>query len=104
MAGLTLSPSESDPRRISDVVRQLMEGRSNSVGTVTLRASQVTTTVSAPTCAPGSLVFLTPQTAHAAGVIASTYVLASNTTKGQFIISHPSDANVDKTFGWEVRG
>ena len=60
MAALTLAYAETDPRRVADVVRQLVEGRSNSVGTVTLRANQTTTTVAAPTCAPGSLVFFTP--------------------------------------------
>src|SRR6266498_1363964 len=100
MAGLTLAPGEKDPRRISDVVRQLMEGRSNAVGTVTLRANQTTTTASAPTAAPGSLVYLTPESANAAAVVAGTFVLPANVTQGQFVISHPSDANSDKLFGW----
>src|SRR5258708_6228597 len=99
MAGLTLNPGEKDPRRISDVVRQLMEGRSNSVGTVTLATSATSTTVSAPTCAPGSLIFFTPQTAHAAAEIAAgtIYIAPGNVTQGQFIITHASNGQVDRT-------
>ena len=41
MAGLTLSPSERDLIRIVMAVRQLMEGRSNAVGQVTLAAREL---------------------------------------------------------------
>ena len=35
------------------------------------------------------MVVLFPATAHAAGAVASTYVLAGNITKGQFMVTHP---------------
>jgi hypothetical protein len=102
MAGITLRPGETNPRLIADAVRQLAEGRSNAVGTVTLTPSVTTTTVTAPTCAPGSLVKLTPQTLHAAWCAPVTYV--SNTSIGHFTITHPDTAFADKTFGWVVAG
>lgn len=101
MAGLTLSPGEKDPRRIADVVRQLMEGRSNAVGSFTLTANATSTTVTAATCAPTSNVILTPQTADAANDMATTYVAAGS---GQFIVHHASNARVDRTFGYLVTG
>ncbi len=104
MAGLTLNPGEKDPRRIVDVVRQLIEGRNNAVGTVTLTANAATTTVKAPNCAPGSFPFLFPMTANAAAAVATTFILASNVTTGQFVISHANNAQTDKAFGWVVLG
>jgi hypothetical protein len=104
MTTLTLAPNEKDPRRITDVVRQLCEGRSNATGTVTLAANAVTTTVEAPSAAVGSTVQLTPATADAAADFATTYVLASNITQGQFIVSHANKATTDRIFFFEVRG
>lgn len=102
MAGLTLGPGEINLRRIVDVVRQLVEGRSNAVGTVTLRPSATTTQVSASTCGGASRVFLSPQTANAAAALATTYV--SVVAPGTFTLTHASNAQIDRTFGYEVRG
>ena len=106
MASLTLQPGEADPRRIADVVRQLVEGRSNAVGTVTLAANAATTTVAAPTCGPASLPFLFPTTAHASAEWAAggLYILQSNVTKAQFVITHANNAQADRTFAWVVLG
>lgn len=104
MAGLTLNPGETDPRRITDVVRQLMEGRSNATGTVTLAAGVVSTTVAAQTCAPTSTVHLTPATANAAAAYPTTFVLKANISSRQFVISHANNGQTDRTFYFEVRG
>lgn len=104
MTAVVLNPAEKDLYKITQGINQLAEGRSNAVGSVTLRASQTTTTVSAPNCAAGSHVFLFPRTANAAAVVATTYVLSTNVTKGQFIITHASDADVDQTFSWVALG
>lgn len=104
MSALVLQHGEKDPAKIVLAVNQLVEGRSNAVGSVTLRASQTTTTVAAPNCGAGAHVFLFPRTANAAAVVATTYVLSSNVTKGQFIITHASDADVDQTFSYVCLG
>ncbi len=104
MTALTLSPAEKDISKVALAVRQLTEGRSNAVGAVTLAANATSTTVTAPNCAATSVVFLFPATAHAAAIAASTYVEASDITKGQFAVIHPSDANTDKTFFWVELG
>jgi len=104
MSGLTLSPSERDLFKIVLAVRQLMEGRSNAVGTVTLNAGTVSTTVSAPNCGPGSAVFLFPQTANAAAAVATTYVPAVGVTAGQFIIAHANAGTTDRSFCWIALG
>jgi len=95
---------EKNLDRYQFAIKQLGEGRSNAVGVVTLRASQTTTTVSAPNCGAGNVVLMFPATANAAAIVAATYVLASNVTKGQFIVTHTSNANTDKTFYWIALG
>ncbi len=108
MAGFSLSPLTENIREIVDVVRQLMQGRSNSVGTVTLRANQSTTVVTKNTdpaavnMTPNCAVFYTPRTANAAAVSFSLWT--SNQAFGTWTINHVNDARADKTFNFEIRG
>ena len=104
MSGINLAPKETAIWRIVDAIRQLAQGRTNSVGTVTLRAGQTTTVVVANTCSTTSRVFLTPQTANAAAVMLTTFVTQANTLQGSFTITHANAASIDRTFGWDVRG
>jgi hypothetical protein len=104
MSATIVGTNEKDLTKFAFSLQQLAQGRSNATGRVTLRASQVTTTVTAPACGAGSCVFLFPATANAAAVVATTYVLAANVTSGQFIITHASDADVDQTFYWVALG
>lgn len=102
---VTIVPTdEKDLTKFAFAIQQLAQGRTNAAGTVTLRASQVTTTVPAPNCGAGSKVILFPATANAAAVVATTYVLATNVTAGQFIVTHASDVDVDQTFYWVAFG
>jgi hypothetical protein len=104
MAGLTLNPGERDIFRVVQVVRQLIEGRSNATGVVTLATGVTSTTVAAATAAPGATVHLTPATAHAAAAYATTYVQQTDVTAGQFVITHDNSAQTDRTFYYEIRG
>lgn len=94
------SQNEQDQMRQNIAIRQLAEGRSNAVGTVTLTAGATSTTVPAVNCAPGSIVLLTAQTATAAAAT-GVYAVAG---KGEFTVHHNSDAATDRTFGFETRG
>lgn len=104
MSAPVVQPGEKNLDRYQFAIKQLGEGRSNAVGVVTLRASQTTTAVEAPNCGAGNKVFLFPATANAAAIVASTYVTEANVTKAQFVITHPSNANTDKTFFWLALG
>lgn len=97
-SGLYLAPSETDQHKQNIAIRQLIEGRSNAVGTCTLTHDGVATTtaVTAPACGPNSAVFLFPTTAHAAAVVATTYISAVTPTT--FTITHAATANADVTF------
>lgn len=104
MSAPVVGTFEKDLTKYAAAIKELGQGRTNAAGTVTLRASQTTTTVPAPNCGGDNAIFLFPATANAAAIVASTYVLTSNVTPGQFIVTHPSNGNADKTFYWVALG
>ena len=101
---LWLGWNETDLRKINAVVRQLMEGRSNSTGTVTFSTDATSKTVTAPTVGAGSVIVLMPQTSAAAAVLATSYIASTDVTPGQFIVHHSSSTSTQRTFGWIALG
>ena len=91
---------ERDLTRIIEIIQQLIEGRSNGAGQVTLRAGQTTTTVTSLVIAADSLPQLTPTTANAAAALATTYISA--VAQGSFTLTHANAATLDRTFNWQV--
>ena len=87
-------------RRLWDTMFRMRQGKIECVTEVTLAASVATTTfndirISIQTC----LIF-DPRTANAAAELKSgnMYVLDANRSKGQIVISHTNNAQVDRTF------
>lgn len=97
---IVLSPGERDPKRFNDAIRQLTEGRQNSVGDVTLRANFATTTVIFENCSKDCRIFLFPQTANAAAAVATTRIPLTSIAQGSFTITHANDALADKAFSF----
>lgn len=83
-------------------VVNLINGKHNATGTVTLRASQTTTTITDPRLTAGSVLSLCPLTANAATAKASVYV--SSRDNGTMVLTHASNAAVDQTFDYSVAG
>ena len=104
MSGIVLSPSETRIPRIVQAINQLLQGRANSGGTVTLRNGQTTTVVQAQNCSPSCSVFLTPQSAHAASMAPQPYVAKADILLGSFTVSHNDPHVSDATFGFDARG
>lgn len=105
-SGLSINAGETNVTTIVGKIRQLIEGRSNAVGIVTLAHDGVatTTTVSAPACGPTSAVFLFQATAHAAAALATTYVKQTDVSARQFIVTHAATSQSDQTFWWVCLG
>lgn len=101
---IQLQVSERDPARIVQAIIELVSGRQNSVGDVTLRANNTTTIVAFPNCSTGARVFLFPKTANAAAAVATTYILAANIIRGQFTVTHANNSQADKNFSFLVIG
>lgn len=96
-----------DLKDISQIVSTLIElvqGRSNATGKVTLTANQATTAVTATNCAEGSTPTLTPTTAHAAAEVAAGGMYVSAVANGSFTITHANNAQVDRIFLWAAFG
>jgi hypothetical protein len=99
-----LSPAESEPYRIVNAIRQLMAGRSNAAGTVTLAANAASTVVTAVNCAAASQVFLFPKTAHAAAELAAGTCYVSAVANGSFTVTHANNTQTDRTFAYVCLG
>lgn len=104
MAGNPPHLYEERPFRIVTAIRDLFEGRSNAVGTVTLTASTTTTTVTNLTSGADSKIFLFPTTANGSAELAAGGCYISATAQGSFTITHANNAQTDRTFFWCALG
>lgn len=106
MAAFNLAPGETSISRIVMAIRQLIQGRSDSIGTMTLAANAGTTVVTGPNIGDSSAIFYTPQTANAAAEIKNGMIRipAANVKRGQFTVIHANNAQTDRTFFWDARG
>jgi hypothetical protein len=96
--------TETDLKKIVLSLQQLAAGRSNAVGSVTLATGSPTTTVTAPTCAPGSTPILVPTSATAAAEVGNGTMYVSAVASGSFTISHASSATTGRTFLYAILG
>jgi hypothetical protein len=99
---MTVSTNETDLTKINRAIQQLEQGRLNVAGSCTLTPGATTTTVKAPNCGAGSQVLLTAKTANAAAALATSYLSA--VANGSFTISHASNAQTDRSFGYACLG
>lgn len=104
MSAYVVQRDEKDLKKFAQALQQLAQGRSNAVGTFTLTASAATTTVTAPNCGAGSVVLLSPTTAHASAEVGAGTIYISAVANGSFTITHANNAQVDRTFGFVCLG
>jgi hypothetical protein len=104
MSGNVPIPTEQDPYKIVRAVRELFEGRSNAVGSVTLTANATSTTVTAANCGVGSTVLLTPTSAHAAAEVGNGTIYVSAVANGSFTLTHANNSQTDRTFLYAAFG
>lgn len=88
----------ADISSLCDAILALSQGQSNATGFVTLAASATSTTVQFAPATPQSIILISPMSANAAAVGATTYV--SSISKGSFTLSHISDITTDRKFGF----
>lgn len=98
-----LNPAGGTPREISEVVNNLVEGKSNNTGTITLAvASATTTTLTDERIGFESIILFMPTTANAASAMTNLYVSAR--AKGSATLTHSANTSADKTYGYMVIG
>lgn len=81
---------------IAETINQMLKGRSNNVGSLTLTPSTTTTTVTDNLFDSNMVPVLIPTSANAAGALSGLYLSAR--ANGSFTLTHASTAAADKTF------
>lgn len=103
MSYRTLPPFGGDARQVAEVVRGLMDGKSNNTGEITLAAGGATsTTLNDDRIGYNSVIILSPLTANAAAFWTGLYISARN--KGSAVLSHGSNLLSDRKFSYAVIG
>lgn len=90
----------STPRQTAEIVNQILDGKINAVGVVTLASSTTTTSVSDRRCGAESVILLMPTTANAAAE--NPYVNARS--KQSFTITHANNGQTDRTYAYAILG
>lgn len=85
-------------------INQLFRGKFNTLGTVTLAPGVASTVLRDDLITPDSFVKLGAETANAAAALGTTYMPRADYALGQVTIRHANNAQVDKTFTYEVIG
>lgn len=79
-----------------ETLNQVVRGRANNTGTVTLAANETETVVEDNLFESSQVPLLIPTTANAALALTSVYLSARE--KGAFTLTHDSTADEDRTF------
>jgi hypothetical protein len=81
---------------ISTTINEVLKGRANNTGTLTLEDGVTTTVVEDNLFQSDMVPLLMPTTANAAGALATTYVSAR--ANGSFTLTHANAGTTDRTF------
>ena len=99
---LSISDTAQHLRLVSASLNNTINGKLNSTGTITLRASQTTTTLTDERIGGNSVILFMPTTANANSTKSSLYVSAR--AEKTATLTHASSGNTDQTFGYVVVG
>ena len=89
-------------RRIVVAVNNILRGKTNNTGTVTLTANSATTTLTDVRIGINSVIHLQPTTANAAA--AKTNVYFGTPGDGTVVINHANNAQADRVFLYTISG
>lgn len=83
-------------------INEMLKGRANNVGEVTLDANTTTTTISDIRIKLSMTAVLIPRTANAAAAMTNVYISA--VADGSITLTHANTATVDRTFDYILHG
>ena len=90
--------------KLADAINQVLKGKLNNVGAVTLIASTALTTITDARIGANSFIDFMPTTANAGLEIGKGTLYVSSRGKGTANITHDSTATSDRTFAYAVLG
>ncbi len=94
-----LSPLGDEPRTISTVVNNILDGKLNSTGAITLTNSSATTTLSDDRIGEDSVILFMPITSNAS----TTTIHVTARQKGQATLNH-ANATTTRSFEYVIFG
>ena len=89
--------------RVQQTVNEMLKGRGNQTGTLTLTANAASTTLTDNLLTADSVITFMPTTANAAAEIGAGTMYVSARNNGSFTIAHANNAQTDRTF-YYIRG
>lgn len=89
---------------LKDVVGNILRGKLNCTGTVTLTPSVATTTITDGKIGGGTVVLLQPLTAHAAAELGNGTLYFNPAGNGTVVINHANSAQTDRNFNYVLIG
>ena len=98
----TWASSAEHRGKLSDAINNILRGKLNNTGTVTLTANAATTVLADVRIGTESVIALHATTANAAAALATTYF--GTTGNGTVTINHANNAQVDRTYRYAVLG
>lgn len=93
----------SDERDVATVVNNILSGKQNNTGSVTLAIATTTTAVTDYIVGPESVILLMPTNAAGAAELAAGGMYVSARAKNTFTITH-ANAGTTRTFDYVVIG
>lgn len=88
--------------RISDAINNILRGKTNNGGELTLTANSATTTLADIRIGADSVILLQPTSANGAAALSGLYF--GTPGDGSVTINHANNAQTDKTFRYVVIG
>ncbi len=99
----TLPPFGGDQRAVAEVVRGVMDGKTNNTGVITLTAGGATsTTLNDARIGFDSVVIFSPLTSSAAALVGSLYVSARS--QGAATLTHAANSASDRKYAYIIVG
>lgn len=103
-APLEYTDEREHRRLIAEVVNNNQNGKINATGTVTLTASQATTTLSDNRIGPNSVILFMPTTANAAAEVGAGGFYVSARGEKTATLTHANNAQSDRTYAYAILG
>lgn len=97
-----LIPATATTLQIATTTNEMLKGRANNVGSVTLTAGATTTTIADIRIKQTMTAVLIPRTANAAAAVTNVYISA--VADGSITLTHANTATVDRTFDYILHG
>ena len=94
----------TNPREISLVVNNILNGKINSTGSFTCTASATTTAVTDERAGKNSIILLMPLSANSATEQGNGTIFVSTRADGSFTVTHANNSQTDRLYGYVIIG